>query len=311
MESVLSSIMNPTQEPLSLLILAAGMGSRYGGLKQLEGFGPNGETLMEYSLYHARAAGFRRFVFVIRRDFADAFQSAVLDRLPKDLEVVTVFQELDCLPEGVHLPLGRTKPWGTGHAVWVARDLLRGPFGVINADDYYGPGAMRELAEFLRDETEDASVAVIAFELGQTLSEHGGVSRGIVCGEEGRLLGLHEYHGLVRVGDDVEGTPEGGEDSVVLPPTTAVSMNLFGFRANAVVGLDEAIRQFFDQEILSPKCEYYLPVYVDGLREAGSPVAVRLTDEAWIGVTFGEDRDRVAAAVAERIERGDLPGRLI
>lgn len=303
--------MDTSRQPLSLLILAAGMGSRYGGLKQLEGFGPNGETLMEYSLHHARMAGIRRFVFVIRRDFADDFQASVLDRLPRDVVVETVFQELDCLPEGVHLPAGRTKPWGTGHAVWVARDRLRGPFGVINADDYYGAGAMRELADFLGDPEESATVAVIAFELGRTLSEHGGVSRGIVCAENGTLLGLHEYHGLRRVGEVVEGTPEGGDQIVSMALETAVSMNLFGFRANAITGLDEAVRRFFDQEILSPKCEYYLPGYVDGIREAGQPVAVRLTGDAWFGVTYAEDRDRVAAAIAERVDRGELPSVLV
>lgn len=302
--------MNAPRQPLSLLILAAGMGSRYGGLKQLEGFGPGGETLMEYSLHNAREAGFTRFVFVIRRDFADDFQAAVLDRLPDGLVVETVFQELDILPEGVHLPPGRTKPWGTGHAVWVARDALRGPFGVINADDYYGPDAMRELAAFLAGEDTGEAVAVIAFELERTLSEHGGVSRGIVCAEDGQLLGLHEYHGLHRVGEVIEGVPAGSTEAVRLAPGTPVSMNLFGFRANAIAGLDEAVRRFFDQEILSSKCEYYLPAYVDGIRDRGAPVAVRMTRDEWIGVTYAEDRERVAAAVAERVEKGDLPRRL-
>ncbi len=292
---------------LSLLVLAAGIGSRFGGLKQLESFGDNGETLMEYSLRNAQAAGFNRFVFVIRRDFADDFRGAVLDRLPAGVRTDIVFQETDILPPGFHLPAGRTKPWGTGHAVWVAKGALTGPFGVINADDFYGREAFAKLAAYLSgDEERDSEIAVIAFELGKTLSIHGGVSRGVLSTAGGYLEGLEEYHELVREGAVVAGIGSLKGDRKSLPLKTPVSLNLFGFRGNALSELEADIVQFFEQEASSPKSEYYLPSYVDLVRKAGRKVAVLTTEDEWMGVTYREDLE----AVRERIAKLMMEGRI-
>jgi len=297
---------------MTLLVLAAGMGSRFGGLKQMEGFGPNGETILEYSLYDARLAGFTEFVFVIRRDLESEFRERILSRLPSDLKVRLCYQELSDLPEGYTVPEGRTKPWGTGHAVWVAREVVRHPFALVNADDFYGRSGFQAIAMCFRESLHSPTRphAVVAYDLKQTLSGHGSVSRGVCeVDSEGCLVQVKEHtairetHG--RIVSEAENPP------VELPANTPVSLNLLAFQPSVFAVLDREWHAFLERSGSELKSEFYVPTVVNRLAQSpDSEVVVLRATDAWLGVTHKADTERVKAGIREHVERGIYPSPL-
>ncbi len=287
---------------LSLVVLAAGMGSRYGGLKQLDPVGPAGETVLDYAVFDALRAGFARVVFVIRRDFEELFREKIGARYQGRAEVDYVFQALDALPPGFTPPAGREKPWGTGHAVWCAHAALPVNFAVINADDFYGADSFAQLAQFLRS-ARGTEFALVGFRLANTLSEHGTVARGVTtAGANGMLGSIVEQTGIAG-GDVGPGRKYSGEE--------IVSMNCWGFTPALFPGLDAQFREFLAARGQDAKAEFYLPAAVSALiarREA--TVRVLPTESTWFGVTYREDKPRVEAAVRELIRDGRYPAKL-
>lgn len=296
----------------TLLVLAAGMGSRYGGLKQMAGVGPNGETLLEYAVHDALAAGFGKVVFVIRPDFADTFHQGVVAKMPPQIQVDVVFQEVSRVPSGCRAPDGRSKPWGTGHAVWVARAQVQGPFAVINADDYYGQQAYRKAAEFVQKTSPGhwpLSFALVAFELGRTLSRFGGVSRGICRVDElGSLLGVTETTGIQADHDRIVSDRKEGPE---LSPATPTSMNFFVFMPGIFEFLEEQFRDFLEEHGDDPRSEFFLPSAV-GVMIARSQarVSVMGSSDQWMGVTYAEDRAVVIEHLSALHAAGLYPARL-
>ena len=292
----------------TLLVLAAGMGSRYGGLKQLDPVGPGGETILDYAVFDAIRAGFGRVVFVIRRDFAEAFQTQVVAKYAGHIVVDTVYQALDALPPGAAIPAGREKPWGTGHAVWCARDAIRTPFAVIGADDFFGRDAFVQLAAFLSPlaarpspaASTPATFAMVGYRLANTLSENGAVARGVcTVGRDGRLQTVVENTGIRR--EDVgPGRKFTGEE--------IVSMNCWAFTPEFFPALDRQWREFIAARGSELKSEFYLPEAVSQQIAAGTAtVEVRPTSAEWFGVTFREDKPRVQATLLDLATRGDYP----
>lgn len=301
----------------TLVVLAAGMGSRYGGLKQVDPVGPGGETLMDYAVYDALQAGFGRIVFVIRREFGELFRASVGARYTASIPVDYVYQALDDLPPGLRLSGDRTKPWGTAHAVRAARDAVREPFAAINADDFYSRDAFVRLAGFLtgptvRASTGAAQFAMVGFRLRQTLSEHGSVARGVCrVTPEGRLQSVREMTRLVALADgraenrEIEGQPE------ALAGDELVSLNMWGFTPALFAFLEPRFAAWLAQQADNPKAEWYLPFVVDELIRSGeAEVQVLPTGASWFGVTYREDKPRVTAAIAELVAGGHYPSRL-
>jgi NDP-sugar pyrophosphorylase family protein len=290
----------------ALLILAAGMGSRFGGLKQLEPVGPAGETMLDYAIFDAVRAGFRRAVFVIRGDFEAVFRDRIGSRYESRLTVAYVRQEIKELPPGFSTPAERQKPWGTGHAVWCARNSIRENFAVINADDFYGADAFARLARFLTGrglEGPAPRFAIAGFRLRNTLSEHGAVSRGIcTVGSDGMLTGIAERPGIVL---DAVGT--GREYS----GDETVSMNCWGFTPAVFAGLDAGLRNFLAARETGSTNEFYLPAAVSEMIARGeASVCVLPTTGAWFGVTHRPDLPRVRAAIADLVRKGFYPAPL-
>lgn len=292
----------------TLLVLAAGMGSRYGGLKQIEPVGPSGETLLDYGVYDAARAGFRKVVFVIRRDFEEAFRARVGGRYGGLMAIDYVFQSIDVLPGGFVPPAGREKPWGTGHAVWCARDAVQEPFAVINADDFYGRDAFEQLSRFLRSGLGSGGpsphrFALVGYRLDRTLSEAGTVSRGICQADtEGRLRGIVEQTGIAR--EDVGP----GQTYSGLEPA---SMNCWAFTPGLFPPLDRQLREFLAQRGTDPKAEFYLPSAVSTMIERGeAEVTLLRTTADWFGVTHRDDKSRVQAALEKLIQQGVYPRNL-
>ena len=298
----------------TLVIMAAGIGSRFGGgIKQLAPVGLNGEIIMDYSIHDAVEAGFNKIVFIIRKDIKDAFKEAIGDRIEKTLkelgvEVAYAYQELTNLPDGVELPAGRTKPWGTGQAVLACKDVLHEPFAVINADDYYGKEAFSKLHNFLVDYTPDKAneFCMAGFVLKNTLSENGAVTRGVCeLNEEGYLTAVHETSNIVK-------TAEGAaiENEGTLSPIDAesyVSMNMWGLTPEFMQTLEDGFKEFFanmgDKDVL--KAEYLLPIYIDELLQEGKvSVKVLDTNDKWFGVTYKKDKEYVVESFAKLIEAG-------
>lgn len=284
---------------LSLVVLAAGMGSRYGGLKQLDPVGPSGETMLDYAVHDALRAGFGRVVFVIRRDFEAEFRARVGARYAGRVPVDYVFQALDVLPPGRSVPPGREKPWGTGHAVWCAREAVAGNFAVINADDFYGADAYRRLATFLR-EARGGQFAMVGYPLANTLSEHGAVSRGLTqVGPGGVLRTIVEQHGI---------TPEQVGPGRPFDGSAPVSLNCWGFTPALFAGLGARLETFLAERGAEPKAEFYLPAAVAGMIAGGEAVVQVLpTTATWFGVTYREDKPRVQAALAALVAKGEYP----
>jgi NDP-sugar pyrophosphorylase family protein len=291
---------------LSLVVLAAGMGSRYGGLKQIDPVGPSGETVLDYAVFDARRAGFDRVVFVIRRDFEAQFRERTVERYGGQIELDYVFQSLDALPVGFMPPPGREKPWGTGHAVWCARDAIRGNFAVINADDFYGADSFTQLANFLRapkSPTARAEFAMVGFRLANTLSENGAVSRGVcTAGADGALISIIEQTNIAAA-DVGQGKKFSG--------TELVSMNCWGFTPELFDRLDLHFREFLKHRGGDAKAEFYLPTTVSTLIQRDEAhVRVLTTESSWFGITYREDKPRVEEAIGELVQAGIYPDRL-
>ena len=293
----------------ALVIMAAGIGSRYGGgIKQLAAVGPNGEILMDYSIHDAIEAGFDKIVFIIRRDIEEAFREVIGNRIEKvcaglGVEIAYAYQALDDLPDNAQLPAGRTKPWGTGQAVLACRDILHEPFAVINADDYYGKQAYVNLHDFLvqYDPAKPGRLSMAGFVLKNTLSDNGAVTRGICkMNDEGFLTGVDETKGIEKTAD---GAQAGGR---ALDPENLVSMNMWGLTPEFMGLLKDGFVEFFakpDDDMT--KAEYLLPIYIDELLHKGTvSVEVLKTPDKWFGVTYQEDKPAVAQAFADLIAQG-------
>ena len=281
---------------LTLVVLAAGMGSRYGGLKQIDPVGPSGEIILDYSVSDALKAGFAKVVFVIRRETLELFRDAVGVRYEGKIAVEYAFQEMEPLPGGRVSPAGRTKPWGTGHALLAAAPVVRGPFAVINADDYYGPSGFARLASFLRT-AEEGHYAMVGYLLEKTLSEHGSVSRGICRQDErGYLVEITERTAIARkaAGIIAEGNPP-----IALTGAEPTSMNFWGFTPDLFSRLERLFEEFLEEKGGDLKAEFYLPAAISSLINSGE-VTVRLltSEDPWYGLTYPEDRPMVVSALA-------------
>lgn len=296
----------------TLLILAAGMGSRYGGLKQLDGLGPNGETIMDYSVFDAVRAGFGKIVFVIRHDFEQDFREKILPKYRNHVDVDVVFQSIDKIPSDIPVNSDRTKPWGTNHALMMGEEVIKEPFGVINADDFYGRESFEELAGFLRSvEGKNDRYCMIGFLVENTLSENGGVSRGLCkVDSKGNLVDVVECHGIVRKGDElVYQAPDGTEKPFAMG--TVVSMNMWGFTPDYFNHSRESFRSFLSEHGMEPKSEFYIPTVVNELIHSGkSTLNVIPTPSRWFGVTFAADRPATVAAISALIDAGKYPEKL-
>ncbi|MDR1762595.1 MAG: nucleotidyltransferase [Dysgonamonadaceae bacterium] len=296
-----------------LFVLAAGMGSRYGGLKQLDGLGPNGETIMDYSIFDAERGGFGKVVFVIRHSFEEDFRTKILKKYENVLPVEVVFQELDYLPKGFSLPEGREKPWGTNHAVMMGKEAINEPFAVINADDFYGRESFKILAEYLSSlEGKQNDYCMIGYRLGNTLSESGSVARGI-CekNDEDFLTTVVERTYIVR---DADGIIKYKDENGAMQPVgenVPVSMNMWGFTPEYFEYSDRQFIDFFNANKDNPKAEFFIPLVVNNLITSGKArVKVLDTPSKWFGVTYKEDRDGVVAKIRELIARGEYPEKL-
>ena len=294
----------------TLLILAAGMGSRFGGLKQIEPIGPNGETLLEYSVFDAIRAGFGKVVFVIRKSFAADFIARFEDNLKNKIEMNYVFQEPDDLPEGYRLPDERKKPWGTGHAILMAKNVIHEPFAAINADDFYGAPAFQEIVRFFRQEVSENTYAMIGYLLKNTLSEFGTVSRGICkTDENGYLLEISERTKISREGDSI--IYSDGKIQTRLEENTPVSMNFWGFHPSLFSHLESLFRSFLDENIHLPKSEFYIPSVVFDLIKSGTARSKVLhADSPWFGVTYPEDKSFVVEQIRKLTDQGIYPEKL-
>lgn len=297
----------------TLLILAAGLGSRYGSLKQMDKLGPSGETLLEYSVYDAIRGGFGKVVFVIRRDIENDFKESVLNKLKGKIAVDYVFQELDVLPAGFSLPEGRVKPWGTGHAILVAADKVNEPFAVINADDFYGNGSFKLLADFLssKEIDDDKTYSMVGYQLEKTLSEFGFVSRG-VCGtdENFNLIAATEKTHIERTDQGiVSKLPDGTTE--VLDGKSFVSMNCWGFTPSLFDYLKSGFIQFLKQNVDNLKAEFYIPFMVNELIEEGEvKVKVLKGNDEWFGMTYTQDRELAVEKIRSLIAKGVYPDNL-
>lgn len=297
----------------TLLILAAGMGSRYGGLKQLDPMGPNGETVLDYSVYDAIRAGFGKVVFVIRRDFADAFKSAVGDKFSTRIEVAYAFQELTDLPEDFAVPEGREKPWGTAHAVHAARNHIDTPFAVINADDFYGQDAYQQLANYFNTHHDEPELrtCMVGYHLKNTLSEHGSVNRGLCVVRNGFLQGVEEHSVIVRDEDGVIRGNNLNEQQVNLNANDIVSMNFWGFSPALFPTLEAHFVNFLKTHGQEAKSECYIPTVIDDLiKSEQTDCAVIETSGAWFGVTYPNDKPFVQQSIQALIASEEYPKKL-
>ncbi|HWB04551.1 MAG TPA: nucleotidyltransferase [Verrucomicrobiales bacterium] len=305
--------MSQTVTP-ALLILAAGMSSRYGGgSKQTDAMGPSGETLLDYSVYDAKRAGFGRIVFIIRREGEATFREKVVSRLEPHIPVALVYQEMTDLPTGFTPPPDRQKPWGTGHAVWAARHEVKEPFCAINADDYYGRHSFRVMADFLRRSELNGTPAewsMVGFQLRKTLSEYGKVARGICSVQDGLLTGVEEL-------TDIHRTPEGAEnrpDGKPVRPLTGgetVSLNMWGFTPSLFDEFGQSFAAFLKTNGTNPKAEFYIPFGVDvAIQKGAATCRVLPTESQWFGVTYQDDKPRVIAAVKALVDAGEYPSPL-
>lgn len=293
----------------TLFVLAAGMGSRYGGLKQLDSLGPNGETIMDYSIYDAIRAGFGKVVFVIRKDFEQDFRDKVLSKYEGHIPVEVVFQATDKLPEGYTCPADRTKPWGTNHAVLMGKDVIAEPFAVINADDFYGRDTFEVIArELARPRDRKGDYCMVGFRVGNTMTENGSVARGVCSTDDGLLSSVVERTAISYDDNhDIVFTDENG-DVQKLDPKTPVSMNLWGFTPDYFDYSEREFRNFLDKDLATPKAEFFIPLCVDTLIKSGeATVKVLDTDSKWFGVTYAADRPGVVAKFAELHADGTYP----
>lgn len=297
-----------------LVVLAAGMGSRYGGLKQMDSMTGHGQNIIDYSVYDARRAGFEEVIFVIKREIEADFKALVGARISRGIRVKYAFQEMGDLPEGFSVPAGRKKPWGTTHAVLAARELIEGPFAVINADDYYGPQAFRDMYQYLSTHQGAGEYAMAGYLLGNTVSEHGSVARGICqVDDSGYLRQVVEHTKIFKDGDNARSTMDGGESWIELPGSTLVSMNFWGFQRSFMEESGALFAHFLEKVMAEDpeKGEVYLPLPVSSLVESGKArVRVLPCQDKWFGVTYHEDKPAVVAALRDMTESGLYPEEL-
>jgi dTDP-glucose pyrophosphorylase len=278
------------QQKPTLLVLAAGMGSRYGGLKQMDGLGPNGEVLLEYSIFDAIQAGFGKVVFIIRKDIEADFLEKVVARLPKNIAFDFAFQEMDKLPTGFSIPEGRKKPWGTAHALWCARDVVKENFAVLNADDFYGASGFKKLVSFFEKADLSKTGSLIGFRLGKTLSDSGSVARGI-CQQDntGNLTFIEEKTDIQRVGNELQ--CDLSDSPKTLTGQELVSMNFWGFSPHIFSLIDQKIGTWLQQNGNSEKAEFLLPTTIgDLVKEGKMAIQVLDSEDDWVGVTYAEDK---------------------
>ena len=297
----------------TLVILAAGMGSRFGGLKQIRPVDERGHAIIDYSLFDAYRAGFRRVVFIIKHEIEADFKAAVGARMEKYFDVKYVFQQLDMLPEGYAVPEGRVKPWGTGHAVLCCKDAVDGPFAVINADDFYGPGAYKAIYDFLAQDRPESEHAMVAYLLRNTVTENGYVARGVCQVEDGLLTGVTERTHIEKRGGDAAYTDD-GETWHPLPGDVPVSMNFWGFSPAMLRELEARFPAWLDASLKTNplKGEYFLPSVANAVIEEGlGTVRVLPCREQWYGMTYKEDLPGVAAALKSMCENGIYPEKLL
>jgi NDP-sugar pyrophosphorylase family protein len=297
----------------ALVVLAAGIGSRYRGLKQMDPVGSHGEVVLDYSVFDALRAGFGKVVFVIRSDIEVPFRETVGNKYEGRTEVRYVFQELDRVPRGYSVPSARSKPWGTAHATLLAQEQVNEPFAAINADDFYGANAYRLMGQYLQQAVEGGGndYAMVGFILRETLSEHGHVSRGICeCSPEGRLLRVVERTKIFKQGDGARFVDEKGR-SHPLTGDEVVSMNFWGFKPSIFAFLQEQFESFLSEKLEDPKAEFYLPTVVDRLIARGSAsVKVLANRESWYGITYREDKPRLIAGIRSLVQKGVYPEKL-
>ncbi len=293
----------------TLLVLAAGMASRYGSMKQIQGFGPGGETIMDYSIYDAIRAGFGKVVFIIRKDFADNFKKIIEPKIKGRIEIDYVYQELDSFTGGYKAPENRTKPWGTAHAVLCSKTVIKESFAVINADDFYGSDAFIKAADFLNNEIHDGLFSIIGYDLSKTLSENGSVSRGVCeVDNEGYLVSIVERTKIYREGnkivyDDTDGKHEVSSDS-------KVSMNLWCFPASAFDIIQKTFLEFLKERGTDPKAEFFIPIIGDQFIKEGGKIRLVPTNAQWFGVTYREDAPEVEKNLRALVSKGEYPERL-
>jgi choline kinase len=295
----------------TLLILAAGMASRYGSMKQVDGFGPNGETIIDYSIYDAIKAGFGKVSFIIREEFAEPFKAIFEPKLKGRIETDYVYQSYDLKPFGIDKTIERAKPWGTAHAVLSARDQVHEPFCVINADDFYGYDAFEKMAKFLNTEVADNKFSIIGYQVDRTLSEYGTVSRGVCqVDENGNMVAINER---LKVYLDKNGGVVYEEDGkeISLPSNTPVSMNFWGFTPAVFKKTEPLFKAFVEKNENDPKAEFFIPLIGDELIKSGeASFKVIPTGEKWFGVTYKEDKPIVQKSISELVENGTYPGNL-
>lgn len=304
----------------TLFVLAAGMGSRYGGLKQLDGLGPNGETIMDYSIFDAIRGGFGKVVFVIRKDFEDAFREKVLSKYEGHIPTELVFQSINDLPEGFKCPEGRQKPWGTNHAVLMGKDVIKEPFAVINADDFYGRDTFAVIGKYLSELPAGSknNYCMVGFRVGNTLSESGTVARGICSTDaNGHLTSVVERTEIKRVDGPVcykDGETEWGRDRwVAVPDNTPVSMNVWGFTPDYFAHSEAYFKEFLSdpKNMTNLKAEFFIPLMVNKLiNEKTATVKVLDTTSHWFGVTYAADRQGVVDKIQALIDKGEYPAKL-
>lgn len=298
----------------TLVIMAAGIGSRFGGgIKQLEPVGPNGEIIMDYSIYDAMEAGFNKVVFVIRKDLEEVFKEVIGNRIEKKVPVEYAFQEIDDLPEGFSVPEGRTKPWGTGQAILACRELIHEPFAVINADDYYGKDSFKTLHDYLTEDNHfdgKYNISMVGFILKNTLSDNGAVTRGICRADEnGNLIAVDETSGIVKTAEGAACEKNGS--MVDIDVESRVSMNMWGFEPDFFNELEKGFSEFLSNLKEGGKQEYLLPTIVDGLvKNHKACVKVLESKDKWVGVTYKEDKPVVVASIKELISSGKYPDKL-
>ena len=295
----------------TLLVLAAGLGTRYGGLKQIDAVGPHGQTIIDYSIYDGIRAGFGKMVFVIRHSFEAEFREKVSSKFDRFVETAYAYQELDACLGDFKLPPDRSKPWGTGHAILVCRDLIHEPFAVVNADDYYGVHSLQTIADFLTHKQTAADYAMVGYILRNTLSEHGGVSRGVCrCDEHMFLKRVVECKKIERTANGAQYVDGDGKVHA-LTGDEIVSMNLWGFQPVVFSRLEKQFERFLREHGTEAKAEMYIPSVVDALVAAGeAKVAVLQTHDTWFGVTYRQDREIAMKCIHKLIAAGVYPEKL-
>jgi NDP-sugar pyrophosphorylase family protein len=294
----------------TLLILAAGMASRYGSMKQTQGFGPSGETIMDYSIYDAIRAGFGKVVFIIRKDFAEGFKNTFEPKLNGKIKTEYVYQEMNSFLGDTPVPEGRTKPWGTGHAILCAKDVIKEPFAVINADDFYGTDAFVKAAAFTNNDCNEKTYSIIGYELAKTLSEHGTVSRGVCeVDADNNLVSIKERTKIYREGNTIVYEDEAGKHEV--PFNSSVSMNFWCFHQSVFPATERLFKQFVKDNYDNLKSEFFIPLIGDALvTKEGGVIKVIPCASQWFGVTYKEDAPVVKASIDKLVADGEYPENL-